>query len=128
MRISPTVRLAFLLLVLGCTEANRVCTLIGCESGVTVHLSSLPSQPFRVEVGAPGADTQYVFDCTNDTARCRREIFFPDLGSDHLFVTVRVGTASRMTEVSQVNYTRFQPNGEHCPGDCRNADVDAAIP
>ena len=114
-----------LLAALGCSDT--VCTLIGCESGVTVHLSAVPSQPFRVELGVAGNDVLYVFDCTNDASRCRQDIFFPDLIVDHLGVTVRVGAASRLTEV-QVVYTHSRPNGPNCGPDCATASVNAAIP
>ena len=117
-----------LLVAIRCSSPTRVCTLIGCESGVRVHLSALPSQPFRVEIGTPGSDVAYVFDCTDDISRCRQDIFFPDLIADRLFVTVHVGTASRVTEIVQVTYTHSRPNGPNCSPDCQTADVIAAIP
>ncbi|HKW03058.1 MAG TPA: hypothetical protein VJN96_24745, partial [Vicinamibacterales bacterium] len=98
------------------------------DSGVRVHLSALPSQPFRVEIGTPGSNVAYVFDCTGDSSQCRQDIFFPDLIADHLFITVRVGTASRVTEIVQVSYKHSHPNGPNCAPDCLTADVTAAIP
>ena len=117
-----------LLVTMGCSELTKVCTLIGCDSGVRVHLSALPSQPFRVDIGTPGSDVAYVFDCTNDSSRCRQDILFPDLIADHLFITVHVGAASRVTEIVQVTYTHSRPNGPNCSPDCQTADVIAAIP
>jgi hypothetical protein len=117
-----------LLAAIGCSDLTTACTLIGCESGVTVQLSALPSQPFRVELRASGGDVAYVFDCTADSSRCRQDIFFPGLIAERLFVTVRVGTASRVTEIAQVTYARRRPNGPSCPPDCATANVTAAIP
>ena len=116
------------LAVIGCSDVTRVCTSVGCTSGVTVHLTVLPSQPFRVEVSAPGSDVLYVFDCTDNGSRCRQDILFPDLIADHLLVTVHVGSASRATEIMQVTYTHSHPNGPSCPPDCQTADVTAATP
>jgi len=117
-----------LFIALACSDATRVCTLLGCQSGVTVHLPALPSQPFRIEVRTSPSDVAYIFDCTDDNHRCRQDIFFPGLIADRLFVTVRVGTASRETEVVQVTYAHSHPNGPNCPPDCQTADVSAALP
>jgi hypothetical protein len=93
-----------------------------------VHLSTLPSQPFAVEIRTGGDDVAYVFDCTADTRHCRQDIFFPGLIAERLLVTVRVGAASRATEIAQVPYQHFQPNGPNCGPDCQSAVVTAEIP
>lgn len=116
------------LLLLGCSGATDVCTLIGCNSGVRLHLSALPSQPFRVEITTRDSQVAYVFDCTTDATRCRQDIFFPDLIADRLVVTVIVGTASRRTEIAPLTYVRSRPNGPRCEPECRMANVSAPIP
>ncbi len=105
------------------------CTLIGCESGVTVHLIVHPTAAFRVEVFARSPDQQpaYVFDCPNAN-QCGQDIFFPGLVADHLFVRVWVGTSSRITEITQVEYHSSRPNGSDCPPDCRQATITADVP
>ena len=120
------------LIAVACSGASTeiVCTLVGCSSGLRVHLSALPSQPFRVEVTEPGSATAYVFDCTDNPSLCAQTMFFPDLiaQSSSLTVTVRVGTATRATHVNQVTYSHVRPNGPNCGPDCATADVTAQIP
>jgi hypothetical protein len=128
MRGAALVRPLLALVLLGCSTASEVCTLIGCESGVRLHLSALPSQPFRVEVGVPGSNVTYVFDCTTDAGQCRQDIFFPSLIVTRLLVTVRVGGLSRQTEIAPLVYAHSRPNGPNCPPDCQTADVSAPIP
>lgn len=113
---------------IACADATMVCTLIGCESGITVHLASLPNGPFRVDVKPSGAnDVAYVYECS-DAAQCRQDIFFAGLITDHLTVTVQVGAASRDTEAVQVQYASHRPNGPNCEPDCRTATVTAQVP
>ena len=116
------------LLLACCRAATDVCTLIGCTSGVRVHLSALPAQPFRIEITTNGNDVAYVFDCTTDSSRCRQDVFFPDLIAVRLTVTVRVGTATRQTEIAPLIYKHSRPNGPNCEPDCQAADVTAFIP
>lgn len=108
---------------------STVCTLIGCESGITVHLASLPTAPFRIDVRpAGGQGASYVFDCGSAPATCQQDIFFADLIADHLFITVTVAGSSRDTEITTVTYTSHRPNGPNCAPDCRTAVVTALVP
>jgi hypothetical protein len=114
---------------LACSGVTTVCTLIGCDGGITVHLASLPNGPFRVELRPPGAQgASYVFERGSAAVPCRQDIFFADLIADHLFATVTAGGASRDTEITQVRYTSHRPNGPSCPPDCRTAVVTAQVP
>lgn len=109
-------------------QVRRVCTLIGCESGTTVHLPTLPPSPFRIEVRSPGEDdVAYVYEC-GATTRCRQDVFFPNLIADHLFVVVSAAGRSRETEIIQIGYASSRPNGPHCEPDCRTAVITAQIP
>jgi hypothetical protein len=108
---------------------STMCTLLGCESGITVHLASLPAGPFRIEVRpAGGQGAAYVFDCGGAQVTCQQDIFFADLISDHVFITVTAGGLSRDTEVTTVTYTSHRPNGPNCGPDCRTAIVTALVP
>jgi hypothetical protein len=131
MRTTSNVRrliTALALSSIGCSEITMGCTLIGCHSGLTVHLASLPSEPFRVEVKPRGAsDVAYVFDCSIAT-QCRQDIFFAGLSADYVVVTVRVGAVTRDTEIVQVQYTRSRPNGPNCEPECLTATVTAQVP
>jgi hypothetical protein len=113
----------------GCAGITEACTLIGCNSGVTVHLTSLPTSPFRIEVRTPANfGPVYVFECNGTTIPCQADVFFGDLIAERLFVTVIVGSASRQTEIDQITYTQSFPNGRRCGGACQNAVVTADVP
>ena len=61
--------------ILGPEEA---CTLRGCASGLTVQLTSLPAEPYSVEVLAPGTGPQQVlaaYECDGGSS-CLQEITF----------------------------------------------------
>jgi hypothetical protein len=108
---------------------STVCTLIGCESGITVHLASLPSGAFRVDVRpAGGQGAVYVFDCSSGPVTCQQDVFFADLIADHLFITVTAAGVSRDTEITTVTYTSHRPNGPNCGPDCHTAVVIAQVP
>jgi len=106
-----------------------VCTLIGCVSGLTVHLSSRPAGTYRVEVFAesPGQQPAYMYECTV-VANCAQDILFQDLIADRPIVRVTTTTGSRTTELPQVNYTVTYPNGERCGPTCRHATVTVEVP
>lgn len=117
------------LLALTACDSDKimVCTLLGCQGGLTVHLSNLPTTPFRVELVVAGSDqVMQVYDCTA-SRRCSQDVFFPDVRSPVVSVTVRVGAASRTSAVQPV-YSKFQPNGPTCEPTCENATVIVDTP
>ena len=113
----------------GSLTGERACTLIGCESGLTVHLATLPAAPFRVEVAPRAGVGQpvYVYECATSAA-CGPNLFFPGFIAEQVVVTVRVGAAARTTTISQVTYERFRPNGPDCPPECLQSTVTAEVP
>jgi hypothetical protein len=114
----------------GCNSLGpRSCTLIGCQNGLTVQLSAMPSAPFRVELRATSATAQpvYVYDCSNSAA-CGQGAFFPDFSGDHAFVTVVTSAGTRTTEITRIEYRVSRPNGPDCPPACRQATVTADVP
>ena len=128
-RVHLIATLACLLGMTACDSSTTVCTQIGCESGLTVHLSNLPTVPFRVELAARSGVSQpvYVYDCAAGVP-CGRDLFFPGFTADQAVVTVRVGTAARTTSISRVTYERVRPNGPNCPPECLQATVNADVP
>jgi hypothetical protein len=51
------------------------CTLIGCSSGITVHLAAIPSGLYKVEIVVAGAAPGlYEYDCA-DGAGCQQDVF-----------------------------------------------------
>jgi|SRR4029079_5473164 hypothetical protein len=119
--------IVLLALAAGCSDAVSVCTELGCMSGLTIHLTSLPAAPFRIEVTVGGyPDILYSYDCMTGP-RCDQDAWFPGLIADRVHVTVRVGTSSRSTDITPA-YVHFRPNGPNCPPDCLSATISVIPP
>lgn len=115
-------------LTTGCHGITKgECTLIGCDSGLTTHLLSMPSAPFRVEVSVTGYPATYVYECA-DVTRCSQDIFFPGLIADRASVTVIVGNKSVTTSINSIVYNVSRPNGPDCPPECKRATVPVGVP
>ena len=128
-RILPA---ALLALAAGCDAlgiGSTHCTLIGCSDGVTVHLTSLPAGPYRVEilVGSGPGGVSYAYDCAGGSA-CLQDIFFPELVLDRIIVRVTTPLGTRDTEIANPVYASSRPNGPDCPPLCRQALVTAQPP
>ena len=109
-------------------EARKVCTLDGCHGGIMVHLTRLPSGPFRIEMRPAAAEgTTYVYEC-GPTLPCRQNVFFPNMIADRVVITVVTGARSRETEIPQVVYTAYRPNGPGCEPQCQRASVTVEVP
>ena len=101
-----------------------MCTLIGCQSGLTVALTSQPAVPYRVEAYTIGDGPRFVRECPG-TAAC--PIFFQDFTPGHVFLDVVVGSATA-THERNVTYTVSRPNGPGCDPECRQATVTVSPP
>jgi hypothetical protein len=128
-RILPAALLAFAagcdILGIGSTH----CTLIGCTDGITVHLTTLPTGPYRVEIlvgNGPGG-LSYAYDCAGGSA-CLKDIFFPELVLARIIVRVTTPLGTRDTEIANPVYTTSRPNGPDCSPICRQASVTAQLP
>ena len=110
-------------------RGDKVCTLIGCDSGLTVHLNTKPAGTYRVEVFARGPDQQpaYVYDCST-AGICQQDIFFSGLIVDHPFIRVTTTVGTKLVEITTVTYVSSYPNGPDCGPPCRNATVNVDIP
>lgn len=95
------------------------CTLIGCDGGLSVRLSSTPTGAFRVEALTEGA-APAVIEC-GSAAACA-PLFFPGVDAEH--VTIRVTTAAG-TRAQQFtpDYDDLYPNGRDCGPACKQATV-----
>ena len=110
----------------GCgNSTGMLCTLIGCESGVMVQVTPLPTGPFRVEVSPLGSLVSFVRDC-EDPAACAK-IFFPNFTPGEVSVRVTTTSDTVFVQVVQLEYRDFEPNGPGC-GLCRIADLDVTLP
>jgi hypothetical protein len=106
----------------GCSQSapdNRVCTLVGCESGLAVALERAPQAPYRVEARAAGEETR-VRECPS--AQDCGQIFFADFLPEEVTIEV-IGGADRSSHTVRPNIETVQPNGPGCPPTCRQARV-----
>jgi hypothetical protein len=108
---------------------DKGCTLIGCNSGLTVHLNAKPAGTFKVEVFAQSPNQQpvYVYECSN-AASCPQDIFYSGLIVSHAYVRVTTSTGTKTVEIPAVNYVTSRPNGPGCDPECRQATVNVDIP
>ena len=135
-RTTPTILhgiLAGLALVItsacGIITPGDSCTLIGCNSGLTVHLNAKPAGTYKVEVFPLSSNQQpaYVYECS-DTASCQQDIFFAGLIVSHPFVRVTTSVGTKTVEILTVNYVTSRPNGPSCDPECKQATVNVDIP
>ncbi|MEQ1691778.1 MAG: hypothetical protein ABMA00_10850 [Gemmatimonas sp.] len=114
--------------VFGPTE-GKTCTLIGCNSGLTVHLNAKPTGTYKVEVFAqsPSLQPVYAYECSN-ASTCQQDIFFPGLIVSHPYVRITTSSGTKIVEIITVNYVTSRPNGPGCDPECRQATVNVDIP
>ena len=106
----------------------EACTLVGCINGLTVRLTSLPTEPYSVELRVPGAEQPfYAYECDGGSS-CRQAIHSPLLSLSHILVRVTTVAGSLDTEVPNVDYIKTYPNGRDCPPPCLYATVTAEVP
>ncbi len=119
-----TVKLSFgwFLLLCACSAFDlEACTLIGCDSGLTIVVEGLGGRTARVEAAAPGSPPR-VFECAAGT-ECR--VFLA--GFQPREVTVRVVTGDQTAvETAQLVYTARRPNGPDCPA-CEQGEVRIVV-
>jgi hypothetical protein len=104
------------------------CTLIGCDSGVSVRLSSQPVGAIKIEVfeGPPTSNiVAYVYECV---ANCLKEVKFRGFTPDHPYVRITYGGVTQVTDVPSVTYTISRPNGPKCGPECKQGTVDVPLP
>ena len=106
----------------------EACTVVGCFNGLTVRLTSLPTEPYTVELRVPGAQEPiYSYECDGGPS-CEQVIHSPLETLSRISVKVTTDTGLLVTEVLDVDYVETWPNGRDCPPPCRNATVTAEVP
>ncbi len=101
------------------------CNLVGCESGVRVHLAALPTGPFKVELIVNGG-IEATRECSTD-GQCQQDLFFETMAAT-FSVRVNTSTGARVTEFNGIRYTKSRPNGAGCDPECSSASVTAQVP
>lgn len=100
-------------------EGERVCTLIGCESGLDVRVEGIGNESFTVRAEGDGR---------TESATCRRDqgcsgtVFLRDFTAATATISVSHGTGT-FTHTVRPDYGTLQPNGPDCPPTCTRAQV-----
>ncbi len=108
----------------GSSTGPRVCTLIGCESGLVVKIGGSLPDSVTVSVSSPGSSQPWTVRCT--TAECVQNIFFADFTPTSVHVEVH-GPGVDIARDIEPSYVLFQPNGAACPPTCRIATVQLQV-
>lgn len=103
------------------TRTARVCTEIGCDSGIEVVLESPPAGSYRVEAYVDPQGPRYVFRCERQSG-CTDRIFLDEFTPHRLFVEVISDSGTQRYEAAP-NYQESRPNGPDCPPLCRTGVV-----
>ena len=118
---------ALLVGLASCCAFNDVCTLVGCNDGLQVHVSGdLPAElPVTVEaVARDGERREREALCAGQPRVCQAsfEGFWPEE------VMIRVTSGSRsVAQTGRPSYSTLRPNGRCCPPSCRTAAVSIAF-
>ena len=112
----PLIVLALVALA-GCGESRetRMCTLVGCSSGLQVDLESTPV-PFRIEARVPGSSSRYVAECTGREP-CTT-VFFEDFTPASVRIQL-IADGDTARWLAEPVYVEERPNGPDCPPVCR---------
>lgn len=111
-------RTACLILVLTSCFDDLVCTLIGCDDGLSVTITNPPPAPFRVEASVAGGGARYGQTC--NATPC--SVFFIDFTPASVRIDVVAGTDT-VTRHFDPAYVLSRPNGAGCEPECRMATV-----
>lgn len=103
------------------TGSDRICTMIGCDSGITIVLENPPAGPYRIEAYVYSQGPRYVHRCERQSG-CATRVFFPEFTPYRVFVEVISDVGTQRYEVVP-KYQESQPNGPDCPPLCRTAVV-----
>jgi hypothetical protein len=103
-------------------QPTRVCTMIGCESGLAIEVSSSVQQSFTVNVRA-GTQVIHTFRC-DPGQPCRAFVS----NQTPAQVTVTLETAQGpISRTFQPEYRLNRPNGPDCEPECRQATVTVTV-
>jgi hypothetical protein len=110
----------------GCNTLSTACTLIACESGLTVQLAD-PRLPdaYTVELELPDGTT-LVRSC--GATACGSTVFFADVTPATAVVRFVVDDEVRHQQTVTPAYTTERPNGPGCPPVCRQGTATVQVP
>lgn len=107
----------------GCNPfAPQDCTLIGCDTGLLIHLIDAPEELYTVTVTA--GDRTESYNCTV-ADRCPLP-FFLDFTPEDVTVVYQSDSV-RVERTFEPEYRRLRPNGSDCSPDCLTATVEFRV-
>jgi hypothetical protein len=117
--------LAFLLfLAISSTPSCQMtCTLVGCESGLTVRFTGNVPVGARVTVSSPGQQPATA-DCPPNLP-CPG-VFFPRVTWTRVSITIQTSTTTISKDLT-LTYHDFKPNGSGCGPTCSVSEVEIAL-
>ena len=96
----------------------RVCTEMGCSSGLVVDLQGASDVPFTLTASVAGRAPE-TLECQSPDA-CL--LLFEDLTAAEVTLTYTSGGVT-VQRTFTPEYERIRPNGEDCPPECVSATV-----
>ena len=109
-------------LLAGCGVVPEACTLIGCNDGLNVTVTSALQQDFSVTVKS-GAQTLHTFTCRPGQP-CVAFLDNQTPANVTVQITTNAGTISRDYTPE---YRVSRPNGPGCEPECRQATVTVNV-
>ena len=116
--------LGFGFLVVSCSDwTGPDCTMIGCDSGLSIQLTS-PLTEYRMTIQA-GPQPFYI-DCLDDPS-CANGVFIDDFFPVQVSVTVTTGEQEYRLTNAKPEYGDVYANGPRCGVTCRTGTVSVRI-
>ena len=104
---------------------HRLCSDVGCVSGLHVTFDGRPDSGIVVQAEVPGGSPWRV-ECGVDQP-CQNGVFFPGLRADRLSVRISSPAGEVVHEI-RPEYAENRPNGPGCEPVCFNATAQLALP
>ena len=111
-----------------CSESDplyRLCTEIGCSSGLHITFDAAPP-PGTIVQAEPSGGLPWRVECGVQVS-CDNGVFFPDFMPDYVRVRITTPAGEILHEV-RPEYEAVMPNGADCPPTCRTATVEVELP
>jgi hypothetical protein len=121
MRSTALLHATAAMLLASCNPITTTCTLIGCENGLLVRFSGVPTGGYRVEAWSELRVAPQVFECA--AGQTCPPAFFPGFAGEDVVVRVTTDAVVRTQEFPDVDYEPLYPNGRRCGASCEQASV-----
>ena len=106
-------------------EVQKACTLIGCDDGVQVKLTSSLPNSATIEINYDGKSKTIV--CSEDRCNSNSYLFFENITPETFTIKI-VENGKVLSESTHTpTYRVDQPNGPNCPPDCKRTEVSIAV-